>query len=120
MGFFKNAMASMGIGSSKVDTILDNDRVQVGSPVTGRISIKGGKVEQKIDNIYLKVQTEYKKESGDDEYTLTDTVQKITIPIGEVIQPNQQANIPFQFILSPDVPITAGKTKVWIYTGLDI
>ncbi|MCT4606831.1 MAG: sporulation protein [Marinisporobacter sp.] len=122
MGLFRNAMASIGIGSAKVDTILDNDRVQVGSPVTGRISLKGGKIEQKIDNIYLEVRTEYKQESedDDDEYTLTDTVQKITIPIGQAIAPKQQANIPFQFILSSEVPITMGKTKVWIHTGLDI
>ncbi len=117
---FKKMMASVGVGSAKVDTILDNPNVQALAPVTGHVYIKGGKVEQKIDDIYLEVRTHYKKEVDDSTVTKTATIQKITIPANSVIQPKQEVRIPFQFNLAPQTPLTMGRTKTWIHTGLDI
>lgn len=120
MGLFKKAMASVGIGSTKVDAILNNETVQAGTTVTGNIHIKGGKVEQKIDNIYLSIDTKYEKPSGDDTVTCYETLQKKTINVGGVIQPKQEAVIPFEITLPADAPITMGKVKTWLSTGLDI
>lgn len=113
-------MASVGIGSAKVDTILDNPNVQALAPVTGHVYIKGGKVQQQIDQIYLEVQTDYYKPDEDGTTLCTATIQKIAIPANSMIQPKQEVRIPFQFILAPQTPLSMGKNKIWIKTGLDI
>ncbi|WP_078546712.1 sporulation protein [Litchfieldia alkalitelluris] len=120
MSFFNKALASIGIGSAKVDTKLFQDKLIPGEEVKGMIEIKGGSTEQLIDEIYLSVMTTYLKESNDrkmqhqamtDKFKITD---RFTIGIGETKE------IPFSFILSNDTPITLGSTKVWLQTGLDI
>jgi len=121
---FKKMLASVGIGNAKVDTVLSNTNVQIGGLVTGSVNVTGGNVEQKVENIYLEVTTMYNDVNDDDEGPSTTmnsaVVQKITIPINSVLGVKQTAQVPFQFILSSQTPVTHGKTKVWIRTGLDI
>lgn len=62
---FKKLKASLGIGSAKVDTILDEMSVYQGSTLTGYVQIIGGDVEQRIDAITIKLNTEMKVEVDD-------------------------------------------------------
>lgn len=120
MNFIKSAMASIGIGSAKIDTILNSRIVQPGCEVKGYVKIQGGEVEQRIDNIYLNVCTEYEKESDDKKYNVKETIQKITIPINKTIETKEKLEIPFSFILSNKTPVSMGNSFVWISSQLDI
>ena len=53
MVFFDKVFASVGIGSAAVDTKLEKDTYTPGETVKGAVEIRGGKVDQQVDDIYL-------------------------------------------------------------------
>jgi sporulation-control protein len=120
MSFFNKALASIGIGNTQVDTRLEREFFRPGDPVTGSVEIKGGNVSQKIDEIYLSIHTSYVKEIDDRKYTQIATIDKFRLNEPFEIAPHDRKEIPFTFKLPFETPVTYGKTKVWISTGLDI
>ncbi|WP_066377653.1 MULTISPECIES: sporulation protein [unclassified Anabaena] len=117
---FKNLLASVGIGAAKVDTRLFNNSVIPGEVLEGEVYILGGDVAQNIDDIYLKLATEYEREVDDS--TVTEECVLVNYRLSErfTIQPNEEVMIPFSLDLPYEMPLTFGKTPVYIRTGLDI
>jgi sporulation-control protein len=120
MSIFNKVFASIGIGSAQVDTRLESDTVVPGEEVRGIVHVKGGRTEQKVDEIYLSLHTTYIKESDDKKYTATATIDRFRLNDPFTIQPSETKEIPFSFILPIDVPVSIGRTKIWVATGLDI
>ncbi|OCL26541.1 hypothetical protein U472_11155 [Orenia metallireducens] len=125
MGLFKKMMASVGIGATKIDTVLDSENLVAGAEVTGHFEIKGGNVEQNIDKIYINVMTKYEKtvedEEGEESSYRTDyNLQVIDVPVEKVVEPGDELSIPFSFVLDAQTPIPTEKFPVWLDTGLDI
>lgn len=120
MSFFNKVFASVGIGAATVDTRLKKDTFVPGELVEGIIAIKGGKIEQNIDDIYLSLNTTYLKESDDKKYTVSACIERFRVSAPVKIQQNEMKEIPFSFRLPEDTPISLGRTKIWIATGLDI
>jgi sporulation-control protein len=120
MSFFNKVFASVGIGSAKVDTKLEKDTLSAGELVKGVVEIQGGNVEQKVDEIYLSLHTTYIKESDDKKYNVTATIDRFRVVESFTINPNERKEIPFSFKLPHDTPITIGRTRIWVTTGLDI
>ncbi|MYM58395.1 sporulation protein [Vibrio sp. OCN044] len=122
---FGQLKASLGIGAAKVDTVLDSMSYTQGDILNGIVHIQGGDVDQQVDAINLKLCTEVKVEGEEgtsyQNFTLgtLQAVQPFTIHAGE----NKQ--VPFQFKLDPETPITSLNTvnnqcHVWLETSLDI
>lgn len=66
MSKFNKFMASaLGVGAAKVNTIVHTKNIMPGKRIEGICKIKGGKVEQYIDQITIGVFTNYKKEVND-------------------------------------------------------
>jgi sporulation-control protein len=120
MSFFNKVFASVGIGSATVDTKLEKDTYMPGETVRGVVEIKGGRIDQQIDEIYLSLNTTYLRESDDKKYTVTATIDKFRITSPFVITVNERKEIPFTFQLPYDTPLSIGRSKVWVTTGLDI
>ncbi|WP_080845755.1 sporulation protein [Cytobacillus gottheilii] len=120
MSFFNKMLASVGIGSAKVDTKLESDKVMPGGEVKGIVEINGGNTEQQISDIYLTLNTTYIKESDDKKYNVTGQIERYHITEAFTLNANERREIPFSFILPLDTPLSYGKTKVWLATGLDI
>lgn len=120
MSFVNRMLASVGIGSAKVDTILDKDTYSPGESITGKIKIEGGKVDQNIDHITLYVMTEYYREVDDKKVRDTAAIEKTNVTSSLVVKAGSQQEIPFSLKLPYDAPLTLGHTPVWIKTGLDI
>lgn len=120
MSFFNKVFASVGIGSAKVDTKLENDTLTAGEQVRGVVEIQGGNVEQKVDEIYLTLNTTYIKESDDKKYTVSAMIDRFRLVDSFTISPNERKEIPFSFQLPTDTPISIGRTRIWVATGLDI
>jgi len=59
-------------------------------------------------------------EDEDGDITSTAVLKKFKISDDFVISPGDEMEIPLSFQLPYTVPLTMGKTKVWISTGLDI
>jgi sporulation-control protein len=120
MSFFDKVFASVGIGAASVDTKLEKDTYMPGEIVQGVVEIKGGKVEQQIDEIYLSLNTTYLKESDDRKYNVTATIDRFRLTTPFTIRSNERKEIPFTFQLPYDTPLSIGRSKVWVTTGLDI
>jgi sporulation-control protein len=120
MSFFNKVFASVGIGSAAVDTKLEKDTYMPGETVNGVVEIKGGKVEQQVDEIYLTLNTTYLRESDDKKYTVTAAIERFRVTTPFVVRPNEKKDIPFSFQLPFDSPLSIGRSKVWVTTGLDI
>ncbi len=118
-------LASVGIGSAKVDTILSNDQVMPGTMLPGVIKIKGGDVAQDISGFNLALMTHAEVESGDHEFGANLAIDQWRVADKMTIHPGEEKEIPFSVSIHPETPITAlqcsrNKCKVWIQTGLEI
>lgn len=120
MSLFNKVFASIGIGAATVDTKLKKSTYKAGEEMHGVIEIRGGNTEQQIDAIYLTINTTYIRESNDHKYTETVAIQKVKVTEPFSIAAGEQKVFPISLTLPLDTPITAGKTKVWVQTGLDI
>ncbi len=117
---FKKILASVGIGAAKVDTRVFNPSVVPGDVLEGEVYIAGGDVAQDIDDIYLKLATEYKREVDDS--TVYEECVLVNYRLLErlTIQPKEEMVVPFSLELPYEMPLTLGRTPVYIRTGLDI
>lgn len=113
-------LASIGIGNARVDTKLDRSRLTAGEAVSGNVEVVGGNVEQHIDTIYLTIYTTYIKEMNDKKYLEKAAIARFTVSEPFTIGAGETRSIPFRFKLPYTTPITAGKTKIWVQTELDI
>ncbi|MEH7075404.1 sporulation protein [Neobacillus drentensis] len=120
MSFFNKVFASVGIGSASVDTKLEKDTYMPGETVNGVVEIKGGKVDQQVDEIYLTLNTTYLREADDKKYTVTAAIDRFRLTTPFVIRSNEKKDIPFSFQLPFDTPLSIGRSKIWVTTGLEI
>ncbi|RUL57096.1 MULTISPECIES: sporulation protein [Lysinibacillus] len=120
MSFFNKMLASIGIGAAKVDTKLEKSSYTAGEQIRGEVEIYGGNVEQQIDAIYLTLYTTYIKEIDDNKITAKAPIEKYKVSEPFTIGVNETKIIPFSFTIPVEVPITVGRTQVWVATELDI
>ncbi|WP_026694926.1 sporulation protein [Peribacillus kribbensis] len=120
MAIFNKILASVGIGSAKVDTRLSAEHFQPGGKVDGIIETRGGSVQQKVEEIYLTLNTSYNKEIDDKTYTHKAVLYQKELNEPFIVEPGEIKNINFSFILPYETPLTYGRTKVWVSTQLDI
>lgn len=120
MSFVGKFLASIGIGAATVDTKIFGNQFTPGDNVEGIVQIRGGNVEQKINSIYMWLLTKYKKEVDEQTIMTTGTVGHYQITEPLIIKTNEIKEIPFSFKLPLNTPLTLGKTKVYVETGLDI
>lgn len=120
MSFFNKVFASVGIGAASVDTKLEKETYMPGETMKGSIFVKGGSVDQEIDEIILSVYTTYVKESNDRKYNVSACIERMAAAAPFIIRAGEERSFPFSFKLPEDTPITIGRTKIWLSTGLDI
>ncbi|WP_349408878.1 sporulation protein [Pseudalkalibacillus sp. SCS-8] len=120
MSFVNRMLASVGIGAAVVDTKLEGNTFQAGGTIQGVVDIQGGKVDQNIDDIYIYLMTEYIRETDDRKVKETHVLGKYQVAEGFTISANESKEIPFSLPLPYDVPLSMGKTPIWLKTALDI
>ncbi|MBF0303017.1 MAG: sporulation protein [Desulfamplus sp.] len=128
MSFFNKMLSKIGVGSASVETELFNEIFTPGELIRGKVTVKGGSVEQNIDSIYFKIKSTYEDEidiengQDEDEINITRNALIGNFQISEpfVIKSDQIISFDLEFPLPIFTPVTAGKTKTWVETGLDI
>ncbi|MBD2845782.1 sporulation protein [Paenibacillus sp. IB182496] len=120
MSIFKRMMASVGIGSATVDTMLGTDTCMPGHEVRGSVQIRGGGARQQIERISIKVMTEYIRNPKDPKTTQQCVLDSFTIGEALTIEAGATQLIPFTFALPLTTPLTIGHQRVWLATDLDI
>ena len=79
MSMFKRMLASVGIGSAKVDLMLHQDVVKAGDMISGIVRIEGGRVDQEVDDVYAFVMTRYLREQNDSKREVEAAVSKFLL-----------------------------------------
>lgn len=128
MSIFKKTLASLGIGSARVDTILKQDVVYPDQSITIDVHVYGGATKQSIDNIHLKLCCRYQaerinkdgREMKGQKVPKTYVLASWSLPETFDIEPHQDKVFPVNLALPSNTPITLGDSKVWLETSLDI
>ncbi len=131
MSFFKKTLASFGIGSAKVDSVLQQEFLVPGGKINIKIHVYGGSTDQEIDNIDLKLYSQYVEEvidtSGNDERQNRTKRVKVkyalaswTLPYAFTIESGKEREFDVELDVPLNTPVTIGDAKVWLETGLDI
>lgn len=111
----------IGIGSAEVDTILETETVQPGDSIPAHIEITGGSDDQEVENIDLAVMTRYEVEGDEGSAYRNVAIRETELTNGFTIAAGEERTVDAGEIEIPeDTPVTVGRTKVWIDTGLDI
>lgn len=119
---FERLLSSIGIGSTKVNTVLFQNKIERGREIKGEIHIFGGNAEQKISEIYIHIDSDFHKfEDEMSEFKeITEPILEIKITDPVVINPHEKRVVPFSFILPYYTPITFRDQKVQFQTELKI
>ncbi|MDH3347219.1 MAG: sporulation protein [Desulfobulbaceae bacterium] len=138
MSFFKRMLSSIGIGSAKVNTMLEGELFHPGETINGVVEIKGGNTPQQIDGLYFSILTSYtttvqvekttEPEDGsepeieiiEEEVTKTHTLHSFKIDDNCSVEANETKQVTISFQLPWGTPLSQGTSKTWITTGLDI
>ncbi len=128
MSFFKKTLASLGIGSANVDTVIHHEVLIPGQKVLVTVEVTGGATAQQIDNIDLKLCCQYKKEvkRNRDNGSQTQIIKQThvladwSLPYAFMIEQKQERKFEIELDLPLNTPVTIGEAKVWVQTGLDI
>jgi sporulation-control protein len=130
MSFIKKTLATFGIGSAKVDSVLQQDVLYPGDKVNIVVHVYGGSTSQDIDNIEMQLCCRYVDEepvpNKDRDNGLKQKVHKTyvlakwSLPYAFKIEPGETRDFNVEFDLPLNMPVTVGDTKVWLETGLDI
>jgi sporulation-control protein len=113
---FRKSLASFGIGSAKVDARLEKSTYMQGEIVRGKVYVSGGQAEQSIDEIYLHLFLQYEYE----ENTTTYLLERILLSEPFTVAPKEERQVPFEFQLPYDTPISTVGAPIFLQTGLDI
>lgn len=130
MSFIKKTLASFGIGSARVDSVLHQDVLYPGQEVSVTIHVYGGASAQKIDNIELKLCCHYVAEvsAGDHQRDSSHTrrvkqthvLARWALPYAFTIESGETRDFAIELSVPWNTPVTIGDAKVWLETGLDI
>lgn len=130
MSFIKKTLASFGIGSAKVDSVLQQEVLYPGQSVKVTIHVYGGATEQAIDNIELKLCCRYIAEVASDRgqqqgqqirrVPHTHTLASWSLPYAFTIEAGETRDFQIELEVPWNTPVTIGDAKVWLETGLDI
>lgn len=113
---FKELMARFGKGAAKVDLVLDRNQFQLGDVVEGKLTIRGGEVEQKVNKIDVRLMGVIR--FGESDHNLNVT----SIPFYQsfTIHPGEYKEFPFQYQLPYDLLVSGNYVTYFFHTELDI
>jgi sporulation-control protein len=109
-------LASLGIGSARVDTNLAENQFQAGDTVRGTVWIRGGQTTQQIEDIYLYLVITLLKQNKKTKHVLS----KFKLSHAFLIQPGEVKEIPFQIQLPLYTPMSTGGYPIHLKTDVEI
>ena len=113
---FKSVFKKLGFGNVKIDAKLRGAVVQ-GGILEGDLHITGAKEATKIDELFLRVVTEYTRESDDYHKTENSVLAEHKLFDQLTVQPNEQKTIPFSIQIPFETPVTTmGFNRVFLQT----
>ncbi|CAH0313435.1 Sporulation-control protein spo0M [Peribacillus sp. Bi96] len=113
---FKKILASLGKGAATVDLQCDNRNYQAGENIQGEVIIQGGEVEQKINQLTVRLMMNVVLKQG----SVSKEVAHIPLVNRDRILSKERKVIPFHYVLPTNIPISRGTVSYYLDTHLDI
>lgn len=113
---FKKMMAKIGIGSAKVDLVLNKNEYELGDTIEGKFVVQGGNVEQFINKIDVDFMISVRTKKH--EYSAA--VAKIHVSDSFTIRASERKELPFSYKLPKDFLISSPYVSYYFVTNLDI
>ena len=117
----KKFLSTIGIGSMKVDTIVDQPDLAHGESLSGKIYIDGGQSEQMIDFIKLEVIKRSEGHREDSDFDVTnDVVAKYMIETIGSVKSKETRMVPFEIMPDERWEYDKEKAKLFLRTSVHI
>ena len=114
---FKSLFKKLGFGNIQVDARLRGGTVVQGGVLEGDVFITGADDATTIDELYLRIVTEYTKESDDYESRHNCILAEHKLFDRLTVQPKEQKSVPFAIQLPFETPVTTvGWNRVYLQT----
>ncbi|WP_309088178.1 sporulation protein [Domibacillus sp.] len=118
---WKDFFSSIGIGSIKVDTMIDQKAVSPGETINGYVYIKGGKVEEPIDKVQILLYLQYEEVKEDSDFSWHEKhFQEVILPFKRNIKASEAHKVPFSIKIPLQGPKTDETHKWFIRTKVFI
>lgn len=112
----KKIMASLGVGSARVNLVLEKGQYRIGETVKGKMIIEGGNVDQEIKALDVDVTLKFKVRGRE----FTKVAQTITVSRIFQVRAGMRREVPFDFYLPADYPVSKGAVWYYLVTRMDI
>jgi sporulation-control protein len=108
--------AKMGYGSAKIDLVLEDNQVVLGEPMKGKFILQGGSVKQEINSLSVDLVITLNIKGREYKKSVT------TIPVSGpfTITENESRELPFEYEIPNDLPISCSQVYYELITHLDI
>jgi len=117
----KKFLSTIGIGSMKVDTIVDQPDLAHGESLSGKIYIDGGQSEQMIDFIKLEVIKRSEGHREDSDFDVTnDVVAKYMIETVGSVKSKETRMVPFEIMPDERWEYDKDQAKLFLRTSVHI
>lgn len=109
-------MAKFGRGGAQVDLVLDNNQFALGAPVSGKIIIHGGAIEQRINHIEIDFMIDVVVKGQ----IYTHIVHQFVFDESFYIEASGRKELPFTYQLPTNLLISSNSVSYYFVTHLDI
>lgn len=116
---FKRFLSKIGIGSASIDFVLQKDYYETGENIVGAVHVKGGSVDEEIQEIELKLVCESKYVTGDTTHHVREVVSETKIP-GFRLAAGEAKSFDVTIRVPRNIPISASTTFYYVATDLEI
>ncbi|MDD1784001.1 sporulation protein [Enterovibrio sp. ZSDZ35] len=130
MGWFKKALARVGVGNASVSVSLDDEHVMQGAERRVSIKVEGGGVPQSVTAIECSLRCHYmgweEIRTGGEQgkkrqwKKLSHTLCTWSLPDAFTLLENETRELTTEFIVPDETPVTFGTENVWLAVRLDI
>lgn len=118
---FKHLMASIGFGAAKLKLDLPKTEFRQGEEISGTVFVEGGKVRQKVEQLYLHLDVTSQYEYNDKMQSFNASLDTHTNHSSfEIDGEDFRKEITFSYHVPVNIPITLGRTRYEMVAGLDI
>lgn len=112
----KKFMASLGVGSSKVNLVLDKEQYRIGESLKGRIIVEGGNVDQEIKTLDVDVVMKFIIKGKE----FTKVVETVKVARDFHVKAKETREVPFEHYLPFHYPVSRGSVSYYLMTKMDI
>lgn len=117
---FEHILSIIGIGASRVDTVLTQPDVVRGQMMSGEVRMFGGKTDQSINGIALELVTDYRLPLDIQRPGYEIVLWEHSLSEIFTLKAGQEKILPFRCLVPMNTPISQGPAKVWLNTRLDV